>query len=235
MHSIVGIVEMPPFERHRQESENFLPMGMHKFGKETMSLWCVPKKNPTLYQKIPRFGAKCFWYILGVLLVHLRTLFLYNFWGVFGSDKGGGGVQFRGFQVHIGGFQYISSGFCQTFSRLFFMHIACRRWLFWDWKYDTNAYRWVGGEYQKKPPLCTKKTPVLVQNVPKKPPAKMYQKNPRNVPETPRGSFLVHFGVVQGVFGTFWGGFFGTFRRVFMVHFGGFMGSPPQKKLYAQV
>ena len=26
---------------------------------------------------------------------------------------------------------------------LFFMHIARRRWQFWDWKYDTNTYRWV--------------------------------------------------------------------------------------------
>ena len=52
--------------------------------------------------------------------------------------------------VHLGGgykctsgiFQYVQSDFCQTFSGLFFMHIARRRWLFGDWKYDTNTYRW---------------------------------------------------------------------------------------------
>ena len=73
----------------------------------------------------------------------------------------GGGVmvQFRGFQVHIWGFSVhfvwfssdVSWDFFQCIAgshfhlMLFFVHIACRRWLFWDWKYDTNAYRWGGG------------------------------------------------------------------------------------------
>ena len=33
-------------------------------------------------------------------------------------------VQFRGFEVHM----------------LFFMHIAHKRWMFWELKYDTNIY-----------------------------------------------------------------------------------------------
>ena len=55
----------------------------------------------------------------------------------------------------MGVFQYTPSGFCWAFSGLFFMHIAHRRWLFWEWKYDTNTYRWVqqrgGGGCRKEP------------------------------------------------------------------------------------
>ena len=78
---------------------------------------------------------------------------------------------------------------------------------------------------KKKPHFVLKK--ILAQNVPKPPPppAKMYQKNPRNVPENPpRGVFWYILGVVRGVFWYILGASL-VFGGGFLVHSGGFIGT----------
>ena len=124
------------------------------------------KKNPKkIYQKSPLgiFRAEVggfygvFWYILGVLLytsggVYILGFFWYNLGGFFGASRM---VQFRGFMIQLGGyksggfkhtsggFQYIWPGFFRTFSGLFFYAYCLHEVVVYNWKYDTNTYKWV--------------------------------------------------------------------------------------------
>ena len=59
----------------------------------------------------------------------------------------------------------------------------------------------------KKPPRCPKKPPVLAQNVPKHPPTKMYQKNPKMYQKPPQGVFWHIFVGCTGFFWYIFGGF----------------------------
>ena len=98
------------------------------------------------------FGALS-WGVLGVLFGHFGGgglhfgVFFGTFWGIVWYSLRGFLVQFRGvygtirgflwynkgdFKYTSGFFVYISSGVCRSFPGLFFMHIARRRWLFWD-------------------------------------------------------------------------------------------------------
>ena len=69
------------------------------------------------------------------------------------------------------------------------------------------------GEYQK-PPVCTNppsRFGAKCTNPPPTTPAKVYQKNPPDVPENPlEGCFIHFFGLYGGICGTFWGVAYGA-------------------------
>ena len=105
--------------------------------KWSMQLVFKSSKSSTgAYQKTPHFVPKkplgglsgtswgFFEYILRGFLVHFGRFFG-TLWGIFSVQLGRVlWCNSGGFKYTSGVFQYISSGFCWTFSGLFFMHIA---------------------------------------------------------------------------------------------------------------